>query len=121
MSDEKNYKNLDVWKQARELVSLIYTVVSNFPEEEKFGLTSQLKSASISIPSNIAEGIGRNSKKETKQFCYIAKGSLYEVETQIFLAIDLQFISEDESARIFEQITTVRKLIIGFIKYLEKC
>ena len=59
MSDEKN-KNLDVWKQARELVSLIYTVVSNFPEEEKFGLTSQLKRAAISIPSNIAEGIGRN-------------------------------------------------------------
>lgn len=120
MSDEKNYKNLDVWKQSRELVSLIYTVVSNFPEEEKFGLTSQLKRAAISIPSNIAEGIGRNSKKETKQFCHIAKGSLYEVETQIFLAIDLQFISEKESARVFEQITTVRKLVIGFIKYLEK-
>lgn len=120
MSDEKSYRNLDVWVQARALVSLIYTIVSNFPEEKKFGLTSQLKRASISIPSNIAEGTGRNSKKETKQFCYVAKGSLYEVETQIFLALDLQFIPEKESDRVFEKITTVRKLLIGYIKYLEK-
>ena len=117
---EKSYKNLDVWKESRKLVSTIYLLTKEFPEEEKFGLTSQIKRASISIPSNIAEGIGRQSKKETRQFCFIAKGSLYEVETQIYLAFDLGFIQENQTQEIFEQITTVRKLIIGFIKYLDK-
>lgn len=117
---EKNYKNLDVWKESRKLVSIIYIVSKEFPDDEKFGLTSQIKRAAISVPSNIAEGIGRNSKKETKQFCYISKGSLYEVETQIYLALDLGFIQESQTEEIFNQITTIRKLIIGFIKYLEK-
>ena len=87
---------------------------------KKFGLTSQIKRASVSIPSNIAEGIGRNSKKETKQFCNIAKGSLYEVETQLYLASDLGFVQEKQIEEVLTQLVTVRKLIIGFIKYLEK-
>lgn len=120
MSDEKNYKNLDVWKEARKLVSLIYVLTNEFPEDEKFGLTSQIKRAVISVPSNIAEGMGRNSSKETRQFFYIAKGSLYEIETQIYLALDLGFIQEKKAEQIFTQIITVRKLIIGFIKYLDK-
>ncbi|MGE0560441.1 MAG: four helix bundle protein [Flavobacteriales bacterium] len=120
MSEEKNYKNLDVWKEARKLVSIIYTLTNEFPEDEKFGLTSQIKRAAISVPSNIAEGMGRNSNKETRQFFFIAKGSLYEIETQLYLAIDLGFIKEDKSKHIFNQITSVRKLIIGFIKYLDK-
>jgi len=117
---EKDYKNLEVWKEARKLVSIIYNVVSFFPEEEKYGLSSQLKRASISVPSNIAEGIARNHNKETKQFFYISKGSLYEVETQIYLALDLGFIVEKRANEVFIQITLVRKLLIGFIKYLEK-
>ncbi len=117
---EKSYKNLDVWKESRKLVSLVYILTKEFPEDEKFGLISQIKRASVSIPSNIAEGIGRNSKKETRQFVYIAKGSLYEVETQIYLALDLSFMQESQAEEIFNQITTVRKLIIGFIKYLDK-
>lgn len=120
MSDEKNYKNLDVWKEARKLVPLIYTLTQEFPEDEKFGLTSQIKRAAISVPSNIAEGMGRNSSKETRQFFFIAKGSLYEIETQLYLSLDLGFITEDKSEHIFNQITSVRKLIIGFIKYLDK-
>jgi len=120
MSGENNYKNLDVWKESRKLVSIIYLLTKKFPNEEKFGLTSQIKRASISIPSNIAEGLGRNSKKETRQFCFIAKGSLYEVETQLYLALDLGFIEENEIEQVLIQLITVRKLIIGFIKYLEK-
>ena len=120
MGDEKNYKNLDVWKESRKLVSLIYILTKEFPDDEKFGLTSQIKRASISIPSNIAEGLGRQTKKETRQFCFIAKGSLYEVETQIYLAIDLGFVQEEQLENVFNQITSVRKLIIGFIKYLDK-
>lgn len=117
---EKDYKNLEVWKESRKLVSLIYSIVKLFPEDEKYGLTSQLKRASISVPSNIAEGIARKHNNETKQFFYIAKGSIYEIETQIYLALDLGFISQDKSVLIFNQVVTVRKLLIGFIKYLEK-
>lgn len=117
---EYNYKNLDVWKESRKLVSIIYLLTKEFPEDEKFGLISQIKRAAISIPSNIAEGLGRNSKKETKQFCFIAKGSLYEVETQLYLALDLKFVEEQQMEEVLNQLTTVRKLIIGFIKYLEK-
>jgi len=117
---ENNYKNLDVWKESRKLVSIVYLLTKEFPVDEKFGLTSQIKRASISIPSNIAEGLGRNSKKETRQFCFIAKGSLYEVETQLYLALDLGFIQEKQIEEVLTQLTTVRKLIIGFIKYLEK-
>jgi len=120
MGNEYNYKNLAIWKESRKLVSSIYLLTEGFPENEKFGLTSQIKRAVISIPSNIAEGIGRNSKKETRQFVYIAKGSLYEVETQLYLALDLGFIKENQTEEILNQIITVRKLIIGFIKYLEK-
>jgi len=116
---ENNYKNLDVWKESRKLVSIVYLLTKEFPVDEKFGLTSQIKRASISIPSNIAEGLGRNSKKETRQFCFIAKGSLYEVETQLYLALDLGFIQEKQIEEVLTQLTTVRKLIIGFIKYLE--
>ncbi len=117
---EKDYKNLDVWKESRKLVSIIYKVVQSFPEEEKYGLSSQLKRAVISVPSNISEGIARNYNKEAKQFFYIAKGSIYEIETQIYLALDLGFIKENQVEEVFNQITSVRKLIIGFIKYLEK-
>lgn len=117
---KQDYKNLDVWKESRKLASMIYAITSSFPEEEKFGLTSQLKRAAISVPSNIAEGVARNYNKETKQFFYISKGSVYEIETQIYLALDLNFIQENQAKEIFEQITTVRKLIIGFIKYLDK-
>ena len=116
----QDYKSLDVWKESRVLVSMIYGIASGFPEEEKFGLTSQLKRAAISVPSNIAEGIARNHNKETRQFFYIAKGSVYEIETQVYLALDLNCIQENQAKGIFEQITTVRKLIIGFIKYLDK-
>ena len=119
MSD-KNYKNLDVWKESRKLVSVIYLLAKEFPEDEKFGLSSQIKRAAVSIPSNIAEGLGRQTKKETRQFFYIAKGSLYEVETQIYLAIDLGFVQENEMENVFNQMTSIRKLIIGFIKYLDK-
>lgn len=117
---EKDYKNLEVWRESRKLVSVVYKIVQSFPEEEKYGLSSQLKRAAISVPSNIAEGIARNHNKETKQFFYIAKGSIYEIETQMYLALDLNLINQDQADKIFIQLTLVRKLLIGFIKYLEK-
>lgn len=82
--EKKNYIDLDVWKEARILSKEVYLISSNFPNDEKFGLTSQIRRAVLSIPSNIAEGCGRNHPKDSIQFFYIARGSIYEVETQLY-------------------------------------
>jgi len=72
--DDRDYKSLSVWKEGRRLVKMVYELSANFPNEERFGLPSQIRRCSVSIPSNVAEGIGRHSKKETRQFFYVAKG-----------------------------------------------
>lgn len=97
MSDKiKSHKDLHAWQQSMDLVEMIYKLTSNFPDAEKFGLTSQLRRAAVSIPSNIAEGSGRNSQKELLHFLYIALGSLSEVETQIEIARRLEFFRDTE-------------------------
>jgi len=78
----KSYTDLEVWKYSRGLVKLVYMLTKSFPKEETYGLTNQIRRCAVSVPSNIAEGIGRQSNKETIHFLYIAKGSLQEVETQ---------------------------------------
>ncbi len=112
-----DYKELDVWKEAVKLVKDVYEMLKSFPEEEKFGLISQIKRASISIPSNIAEGSARNSDKEFIQFLYISLGSLSEVETQFIIAKELAYI--DNIKNILNKIEKVRRLILGLIKYLK--
>ena len=97
----KSYTDLEVWKYSRELVKLVYLLTKHFPKEEIYGLTNQIRRCSVSVPSNIAEGIGRQSNKETIHFLYIAKGSLQEVETQLYLSFDLGYISEVEFKNIF--------------------
>ena len=87
----KDHKDLDVWKQSIVLVEDIYALTKNFPSDEKYGLSSQIKRAVVSVPSNIAEGAGRKGDKEFIQFLYIAMGSLSELETQLILANRLQF------------------------------
>ena len=87
MSKLESYRNLEVWKQTKGLVCLIYQVTKAFPKEEQFGITNQLRRASVSIPSNIAEGCGRNHSKDSIQFFFISRGSLYEVETQIIIPL----------------------------------
>ena len=113
------YTELDVWKEARILVKLMYTHSPKFPKDEVFGLQSQMKRAVISIPSNIAEGCGRNHRKDSLQFFFIARGSAYELETQLYLAFDLSFIEEDAFNEVLSQLEKVRKLLNGFIKYFE--
>jgi four helix bundle protein len=81
-----NYTDLDVWKYSRELVKKVYLLIKKIPKEEIYGLTNQIRRSVVSVPSNIAEGIGRQSNKETIHFLYIAKGSLQEVETQLYLS-----------------------------------
>jgi four helix bundle protein len=113
------YIELDVWKEARVLVKLMYNQFSKFPKEEIFGLQSQMKRAVISIPSNIAEGCGRNHHKDSLQFFFIARGSIYELETQLYLALDLSYIDDIIFSEVLLQIEVVRKLLHGFIKYFE--
>lgn len=118
--DNKDYTDLDVWKESRKLVSYIYELVKLFPEDEKYALTSQLKRAAIAVPSNIAEGMGRQYTKERIQFLYISRGSLYGLETQLYLAIDQGFVNSRDISDIFEQITSCKKLVQGYINYLKK-
>ena len=115
-----NYTDLDVWKYSRELVKLVYLLTKTFPKEELYALTNQIKRSVVSVPSNIAEGIGRQSNKEIIHFLYIAKGSLYEVETQLYLSYDLSYISEIELKNILEKVISNKKLLNGFINYYKK-
>lgn len=111
------FTDLDAWKEARILVKMVYTHLCIFPKEEIFGLQSQIKRAVISIPSNIAEGSGRNHKKDSLQFFYIARGSAYELETQFYLSFDLAFISKESLDGLLNQLEIVRKLLAGLINY----
>ncbi len=90
------FKDLEIWKKSRLFCSTVYEITSKFPESEKFGLTNQLRRASVSIPSNIAEGSSRNSNKDFSRFLQITLGSAYEIETQLLIAFDLSFIDKEE-------------------------
>jgi len=114
-----DYTELDVWKFSRELVKKVYLLSNLFPKDELYALTNQMRRCSISIPSNIAEGLGRQSNKETIHFLFISKGSLYELETQLFLAFDLDYISKEQLKRILEHVTSCKKLLNGFINYFK--
>ncbi|MFA5806145.1 MAG: four helix bundle protein [Melioribacteraceae bacterium] len=114
----KTHKDLKVWTNSIQLVKLIYQITSKFPSSELYGLTAQLKRASVSVPSNIAEGAGRHSNKEFIQFLYIASGSLSEVETQIIIAFELNFIDEAETESILNRINEIRAQLYGLIKNL---
>src|SRR5690554_2743249 len=96
MSNIQTYKNLKIWQKGISLVKQVYKSCENFPKEEVFGLTSQIKRCSVSIPSNIAEGWGRNTTQSYVQFLRIARGSLMELETQIIIANELGFLPESE-------------------------
>lgn len=115
-----NYTELDVWKYSRELVKLVYELTKSYPQEELYGLTNQIRRSSVSIPSNIAEGVGRQSNKETIHFLFIAKGSLNEVETQLYLSFDLGYFSEEVLNNVLEKVISNKKLLNGFINYYKK-
>lgn len=114
-----DFKNLDIWKRSRILVKAVYLLLEDFPNTEKFGLIAQLKKTVISVPSNIAEGCGRNSDVDLSRFLDIANGSLCEMETQIYLANDLDFISDTQMDEILDEAIQIRKMIVGFQKTLK--
>ena len=110
------HKDLDVWKRSMDLVEEIYKITAKFPSSEIYGLTNQLRRASVSIPSNIAEGASRKGDKELLYFINVAIGSIAEIETQMLIAVRLKYISDEEE--IYNLIIEVRKLLIGFRNYL---
>lgn len=118
--NKMEYSKLDVWLEARKLVNLLYDFSKLFPKEELFGLTNQMRRAAISVPSNIAEGCGRQTSKETIHFLHISRGSLYELETQFYLAFDQKYIGENNFNIALEQIEICKKLLNGFINYYKK-
>jgi four helix bundle protein len=105
------FKELLIWQKSRSFCSEIYTITSTFPNDEKFGLTNQLRRASVSIPSNIAEGSSRNSNKDFSRFLEIAIGSAYEIETQLLIASDLGFIKIEQLELIINQLDEIIKMI----------
>ncbi|MEK7621515.1 MAG: four helix bundle protein [Patescibacteria group bacterium] len=105
-----------VWQEARILAKLTYEILKRFPKDERYGLSSQMKRAVVSVPSNIAEGFGRLGAKEKNQFYHIAKGSLAELETQGFIASDVGLLSESDLRKLLEQATKTHKLLQGLIK-----
>ncbi|OKL40200.1 four helix bundle protein [Pontibacter flavimaris] len=113
----RSYTSLEVWVKSRALVKHVYLLTKAFPKEEMFGLTSQVRNAVVSVPSNIAEGCGRQYAKEAINFFHIARGSLYETETQLYVAADLAYISPEQLNSVLGNITECKKLLNGFIKY----
>ena len=116
----KTHKDLDVWKDSISLVFEIYTMSRLFPKEELFCLTQQLRRAIISVPSNISEGAARNQKREFVRFLRISSGSLAEVETQLIIARQQNYITEPAFLRITNAMNKVRSQISGLIKNLEQ-
>ena len=108
------FKELQIWKRSRLFCSKIYEVTHKFPESEKFGLTNQLRRASVSIPSNIAEGSSRISNKDFARFLQISIGSAYEIETQLLIAFDLKFISKNEITPFLSELDEIIKMISKF-------
>lgn len=108
------FKDLEIWKRSRIFCSKIYAETANFPDNEKFGITNQLRRSSVSIPSNIAEGSSRASNKELSRFLEIAIGSAYEIETQLLISNDLKFLEFETLESLLNEIEEIIKMISKF-------
>ena len=116
----KTFKDLLVWQKSYQLCLSIYKITKAFPQEEKFGLTSQMRRSSVSIPSNVAEGYGRKTTQEYIYSCYVAYGSLCELETQLLLSADLGYMTRLNFGNIEENLREVERMLKALIKSLEQ-
>jgi four helix bundle protein len=114
------YQELFVWQRAMDLVVRVYEVTESFPHKEQFGLTNQLRRAAVSIPSNIAEGQGRQTTRDFLRYLSIARGSLQEVETQILIATRLDYIAESEKVEMLERTAETSRLLTGLSRSLSR-
>lgn len=115
----KNYKELKVWQKSYQLCLEMYKATKTFPKNEGFGLTSQMRRAALSIPSNIAEGYGRKTTPEYVRFLYIAYGSTCELETQLLLSGDLSYLNKEKASEFQRDIGEVERMLKALIKSLE--
>ena len=119
-SEIESYRDLRVWQKGVAITERVYRLTRDFPPEEKFGLTSQLRRAAVSVPSNIAEGWGRNSTGSFVRYLRIAHGSLAEIETQITIAHRLGYVSESQRDAFLKETTAERKMILAFVRSLNQ-
>jgi len=115
----RTHKDLDVWKKAVDFVTEIYSVTNAFPKSELYGLTSQIRRAAISVPSNIVEGATRRNNKEFLQFLYISLSSAAEVDTQLLISHNLKFINDEILEQLQSELNTILKMIQGLIKSIK--
>ena len=120
MGNIKKFTDLNAWKEGHKLVLSIYKLTSDYPKKETFVLVSQMLRCTISITSNLAEGFGRQGKKEKIQFYYMAQASLVELQNQLIISKDVKYISEAVFENIWNQTIVVHKLITGLIKSIKK-
>jgi four helix bundle protein len=116
----KTHKDLNVWNYGIEFVTELYKDTAQFPKDEIYGLTSQMRRAAVSIPSNIAEGAARNHKTEFRQFLYIALSSAAELETQLIISERLSYITKTQKERLIEKLNTISKMLQGLIKSINR-
>jgi four helix bundle protein len=114
----KDFRQLKVWQRAHQLTLEIYKTIASFPRSEAYGLTPQIRRAAVSIPSNLAEGCGRNGDAELARFCSIASGSTSELEYQILLARDLNLILSETHEKLAQQITDIKRMLTVFVQRL---
>ncbi|GAG61739.1 unnamed protein product [marine sediment metagenome] len=119
MSTIKSFEDLTVWQDAREFTNKIYMLTKKFPKEELYGLTSQIRRATVSIMSNIAEGFDRRSDKELTNFLSIARASSSEVQNDLYIALDLNYISQVEFNQSYQKVKKIAKQINGLMTYLK--
>lgn len=113
-------QELEAWKISMQLVQEVYRLTKEYPRDELYNLTSQTRRAAVSVPSNIAEGMGRNHKKDTIQFLYVARGSLYELQTLLEVALMNAVITNTQADAINTMMVQNLKILNGFINYMEK-
>lgn len=116
----KDFRDLQVWEKAHALTLDVYKAIASFPREELYGITSQIRRSSASIPTNIAEGCGRSGDAELARFMQISMGSASELEYQLLLAHDLNYLDDEIYAELHEKVTEVKRMLTSFIKTLRK-
>ena len=116
----RTHRDLDVWKKSIELVTLIYKYTAEYPKDEVYGLTSQIRRCAVSIPSNIAEGSARTTKKDFSYFLAIALGSVAELETQLIISRNLNFLSEAVLDELISELISIRRMTLGLRKSINK-
>ncbi len=119
MGTVKTHRDLQIWQKSMDLVTIIYNATDNFPASEKFGLLSQIRRASVSVPANIAEGLGKRSNGDFKRFLNISMGSLFELQTEIEISKNLGFLSESKFEELYNYTREVERMMSSFIRTLQ--